>query len=243
MVRHIVFCLEEIEAEIEALDGASLGEKDRACLANHIAGMRIILAAAAPAAEADDANGALALARKGDDLTLIRGIAVDDLVLLAKRGVTTFAGIAGWTRADIDALGGGKALRQRIARENWIEQAALLAAGIGTAHAAAINAERGNRIGALAEALAAGSIAAAALPGRQQDNGSEAAQSAAGHVIDLAAAANDKARPRRRAGLAPVALALVLAAGIGLINVPGLVPAEALLHLGERIAIERLALR
>lgn len=154
MVKHIKFCLEEIEAEIEALDGAIISVRDRASLGLHIAGMRLVLDGLAeggkdlPAekaispvltASAPTAVEAATLQSPGDPLALIRGVTTADHVMLARHGITSFAAIAQWRRADIEKLDGGKALFQRIAREGWIEQAALLADGKMTAHARAIS--------------------------------------------------------------------------------------------------------
>ena len=66
----------------------------------------------------------------GDDLTRIKGLGPKLSTLLASLGVTRFAQIAAWTDADlagIDAQLGSFA--GRPARDQWIEQAKLLAAG------------------------------------------------------------------------------------------------------------------
>lgn len=71
-----------------------------------------------------------------DDLTLIRGVDAALAQELAAHGITRFATIAAWTTADIASIA-TTASPQRIAKENWIEQAALLAAGTMTTFATA----------------------------------------------------------------------------------------------------------
>jgi len=90
--------------------------------------------AAAVQEEAADA-GAVEVApglpeRHADDLTRIKGIGPKVSTLLAQLGITTFAQIAAWTNEDlarIDPQLG--AFAGRPARDKWIEQARLLAAG------------------------------------------------------------------------------------------------------------------
>ncbi len=70
-----------------------------------------------------------------DDLTRIKGI---DPVLaqdLRRLGVENFKTISHWTRSDIGRIGRELNLESRIQRENWIEQAAMLAAGNSTVFA------------------------------------------------------------------------------------------------------------
>lgn len=72
-----------------------------------------------------------------DDLTRVRGI---DRVLARKiegLGVGRFADIARWTHADVTRISAALGLGRAISRQNWIEQAALLAApmpGASTSH-------------------------------------------------------------------------------------------------------------
>lgn len=66
----------------------------------------------------------------GDDLSRIKGVGPKLVALLASLGVTRFDQIAAWTDADmarIDAQLG--AFKGRPARDGWVEQARLLAAG------------------------------------------------------------------------------------------------------------------
>ena len=66
-----------------------------------------------------------------DDLQRVNGINSETEKLLNAEGVTRFAQIAGWTAADTDRFNGLLGAPGRIARENWIEQAAVLASGGG----------------------------------------------------------------------------------------------------------------
>ena len=72
---------------------------------------------------------AASAAKGGDDLKRIRGVGA----LLEKRlnmmGYTTYAQVAAWTADDIDRVSQQLDFRGRIERENWIEQARILAAG------------------------------------------------------------------------------------------------------------------
>lgn len=67
-----------------------------------------------------------------DDLKRIRGIGV----LIEKRlnalGVARYDQIAKWTAADIDRVSDSLDFKGRIERENWIEQARILASGGNT---------------------------------------------------------------------------------------------------------------
>lgn len=76
-----------------------------------------------PAQVGTDAGGA-------DDLRRIKGLGPKMLTLLHSLGVTRFEQIAAWTDADLDELDtrlGAFAGRPR--RDNWVEQARLLAGG------------------------------------------------------------------------------------------------------------------
>lgn len=83
--------------------------------------------AEAPASAADE----------GDDLTQIKGLGPKIAAALRALGVTRYAQIAGWTEEDvakIDAQLG--AFAGRATRDNWIEQAGLLAGGDTAAYEA-----------------------------------------------------------------------------------------------------------
>lgn len=119
MTKHIAFCLEEIEAEIGALKAESEAASSAlAHLLQHVGAMRAILA-----------THNASKATVADDLTFIRGIDADRAIILRSKGVSRFSDIANWREADITALGNVDLSLDRIAHENWIEQAAILATG------------------------------------------------------------------------------------------------------------------
>jgi predicted flap endonuclease-1-like 5' DNA nuclease len=68
-------------------------------------------------------------AAKADNLRRLIGIGPVNEKLLKAQGVTTYAQIAAWTAADIKRIEDVMNFDGRIARERWIEQAKLLAAG------------------------------------------------------------------------------------------------------------------
>ncbi|MEW5965115.1 MAG: hypothetical protein AB1749_16330 [Pseudomonadota bacterium] len=70
-----------------------------------------------------------------DDLTRIRTIDAMLARTLAAAGITRYQQIADWTAADVAATTSRLGLGQRISRENWIEQAQVLAKGQETAYA------------------------------------------------------------------------------------------------------------
>lgn len=94
------------------------------------------IAAAAPAAPAAP-TPATTPASGGDDLCLIKGLGPKLKAQLAGMGVTTFAQIAAWDDAEIDRVDAGLGrFAGRIRRDNWVEQAKLLAAGDNAGFAA-----------------------------------------------------------------------------------------------------------
>ncbi len=66
---------------------------------------------------------------KPDDLKLIKGIGPVNDAKLRAHGVTTFAQIAGWKKADIVTAEKYLEFDGRIAREDWVGQAKNLAKG------------------------------------------------------------------------------------------------------------------
>lgn len=64
-----------------------------------------------------------------DELRKIIGIGPENEKRLKAAGVTSFAQIANWTDEDVQRMEMILAFEGRIARERWIEQARLLAAG------------------------------------------------------------------------------------------------------------------
>jgi predicted flap endonuclease-1-like 5' DNA nuclease len=67
-----------------------------------------------------------------DDLKRIRGIGVLIEKKLNSMGVAAYEQIANWTAADIDRISQSLDFKGRIERENWIEQARILASGGAT---------------------------------------------------------------------------------------------------------------
>ncbi|MDT8279362.1 MAG: hypothetical protein RQ806_02285 [Erythrobacter sp.] len=65
-----------------------------------------------------------------DDLTRIKGVGPKLVTLLGELGITSYAQIAAWSDADVERIDAelGR-FKGRITRDQWIEQAKLLAAG------------------------------------------------------------------------------------------------------------------
>ncbi|MDT8327045.1 MAG: 50S ribosomal protein L21 [Roseovarius sp.] len=82
--------------------------------------------AAAPKAAAKPAAKAAA---GGDDLSKISGVGPVIVKKLHGEGITTFAQIAAWTDADVDAIEEKLSFKGRVGREDWIAQAIELAKG------------------------------------------------------------------------------------------------------------------
>jgi len=82
-------------------------------------------AAAKPAAK----PAAKKAASGADDLKQLSGVGPALEKKLHENGVTTFAQIAGWSKADIDDMDGKLSFKGRIEREDWVTQAKKLAKG------------------------------------------------------------------------------------------------------------------
>jgi predicted flap endonuclease-1-like 5' DNA nuclease len=69
-------------------------------------------------------------AAAADDLARIKGVGPKLVALLGELGVTSYAQIAAWTDADVERIDAqlGR-FAGRITRDQWIEQAKMLAAG------------------------------------------------------------------------------------------------------------------
>ncbi len=70
-----------------------------------------------------------------DRLDLVQGIDGAAAATLNAHGTRRWATIAAWSRADIDHIEAQLGSPGRVAKQGWIEQAALLAAGRSTVHA------------------------------------------------------------------------------------------------------------
>ena len=70
-----------------------------------------------------------AASKDGDDLTNISGVGPVIVKKLHAEGVTTFAQIAKWTDADVEAIEEKLSFKGRVGREEWIKQAIELAKG------------------------------------------------------------------------------------------------------------------
>ena len=68
-------------------------------------------------------------AEGGDDLSTISGVGPVIVKKLHAEGVTTFAQIAAWTDADVEAIEEKLSFKGRVGREDWIAQAKELAKG------------------------------------------------------------------------------------------------------------------
>ncbi len=68
-------------------------------------------------------------AKDGDDLTQISGVGPVIVKKLHGEGITTFAQIAAWTEADVEAIEEKLSFKGRVGREDWIAQAKELTKG------------------------------------------------------------------------------------------------------------------
>ena len=67
---------------------------------------------------------------QGDDLTRIKGLGPKLAILLGTHGITRFDQVAAWDDAEIDRIDSQLGRFQgRIGRDNWVEQAKMLASG------------------------------------------------------------------------------------------------------------------
>jgi predicted flap endonuclease-1-like 5' DNA nuclease len=103
-----------------------------------------------------------------DDLTRIRAIDAELASKLNELGVTRYAEIAGWTSEDVHTASDLLGFDGRIERENWIEQAQILARGGATSYATG-----------LASAALRAAAPAAATPPPPPERGPEVATRAA----------------------------------------------------------------
>jgi predicted flap endonuclease-1-like 5' DNA nuclease len=93
----------------------------------------------APAATAPAAPEPAAMAAPGtpDDLLRLKGVGPKIAAILHEQGVTRFAQIAAWSDADIAAIDARLGnFSGRPKRDNWVDQARLLASGDTNAYEA-----------------------------------------------------------------------------------------------------------
>ncbi len=64
-----------------------------------------------------------------DDLSHIDGIGPTAQKILSQNGITNYSQIAAWTTSDVQRIDGLLGGTSRVSRQNWIEQAKILAAG------------------------------------------------------------------------------------------------------------------
>lgn len=123
-----------------------------------------------------------------DTLERIGGINGEIEKLLGTHGVNRFTQIAGWANSDIERFDRLLGSQGRIARENWVEQAQILAKGGDTAHSRAFDRRLAeskdgplrpksiteaikSNAGALAAAPVAAAASAVVVPGRPDISG------------------------------------------------------------------------
>jgi predicted flap endonuclease-1-like 5' DNA nuclease len=121
-----------VEPLPEVAARSAAGARFARAVEQHRAAVAATAAAAAPKAEAP----APAAPPAAQDLQNIRDIDAATAASLARLGITRYEQIAGWMRADVDRFEQALGQKGRIARENWIEQAQVLAKG-GVTHYAA----------------------------------------------------------------------------------------------------------
>lgn len=117
-------------------------------------------AAKAPAATAGGISNRLTAPRggKADNLTRIKGIGTVNEKKLNHHGIFHFDQIGAWKKADVEAAEAYLAFDGRIAREEWVKQAKLLAQGKNTEFSRRVDA------GKVATSHASGKSTTAAKP-------------------------------------------------------------------------------
>jgi predicted flap endonuclease-1-like 5' DNA nuclease len=145
-----------------------------------------------------------AIIEGGDDFQRIRAIDVDIEQKLKARGITYFEHIAGWSSSDIRRIGQELEIPGRIDREQWIEQAQILAKGgdtyysrnrkamLGKAGSSEMEAEvrRGSASASVPEVEHQSSTPHVTKPGSDRDRSSGVVAASQGRsVAEMAAAA------------------------------------------------------
>lgn len=113
-------------AAVAAITGASVD----AAPAKKAKKVKVAKADAPKAEKAEKpAKAKKAAATDGDDLSTISGVGPVIVGKLNAEGITTFAQIAAWTDADVEAIEEKLSFKGRVGREDWIAQAVELAKG------------------------------------------------------------------------------------------------------------------
>lgn len=118
------------QALIDAPRGLEAIQGELSAMANAQVTAASPLGTDAEAGAAPEPAPAPVAAGPADDLTRIKGLGPKLAALLGEFGITTFAQIAAWTPAEIERIDAklGR-FSGRIVRDQWVEQARLLAAG------------------------------------------------------------------------------------------------------------------
>ena len=117
--------------------GDEASDAGRAAARSDIGSLRSVRAEVYRSAEPDQAQRGTADSKvlrsaPREDLKRIRGIGVLIENRLNAMGVVAYEQIANWTAADIDRVSQSLDFKGRIERENWVEQARILASGGAT---------------------------------------------------------------------------------------------------------------
>ncbi|KHA52378.1 LSU ribosomal protein L21p [Sulfitobacter geojensis] len=117
-------------AAVAAITGKSADEAAKPAKAKKAAAPKAEAKAEKPKAEKKAApKKAAAKKSDGDDLSEISGVGPVIVGKLHAEGITTFAQIAAWTDADVEAIEEKLSFKGRVGREDWIAQAKDLAKG------------------------------------------------------------------------------------------------------------------
>lgn len=162
------------------------------------------------------------LSLDSEQLTLIKGVDARAARILNENGLHRFSDICALMPEDVKELSRQLGNERRISREGWIEQAALLAQGIDTAHAARVRSGDFACVVALPAEPHAGPTAEAAPAARSPAE----PQASSATVIDLASKRESRNRKSiagaSRVGGMAIAAALVLALTLNAGNIAGM---------------------
>ena len=167
----------------------------------------VVAAVVAPAVAVAAVPTAAGTSGDNDDLKHIRGIGPEIEKRLNELGVRSFADVARWSPADIDRLNNVFGFKGRIERENWVEQAQILARGGETDFSRRFAASAASTAGQPGVAIAGGPVAvASAVGGATVAAVAGGAVSAAAPLVEAVSAAAAVA-PAAAAAAIPVAVA------------------------------------